>query len=271
MSTCNHDCKNCASQCNQSTIATNVHSNIKNVIAVVSGKGGVGKSLVTSMLAVYSRRAGYQTAVLDADITGPSIPHNFGLDQKAYGTQEGILPVVSTTGIKTMSLNYLTENVTDPVVWRGSMISNCAKQFYTDVLWQDVDYMFVDMPPGTGDVPLTVYKELPIKAVVVVTTPQDLVGMIVQKAINMAKKMNIPVIALVENMSYFVCDECNKKHFIYGKGNANQIAKENGIAGVYQLPLDLATSTLVDQGLVENAQQLDVQALFAQIVNYCNK
>jgi Mrp family chromosome partitioning ATPase len=151
------------------------------------------------------------------------------------------------------------------------MISNCAKQFYTDVLWEEVDYMFVDMPPGTGDVPLTVYKELPIKAVVVVTTPQDLVGMIVQKAINMAKKMNLPVIALVENMSYFVCDECAKKHFIYGKGNAIQIAKENGIAGVYQLPLDLQTATLIDQGKVEQTQQLDIQALFAQIVDFCNK
>ena len=271
MSTCNHDCKNCASQCNQSTIATNVNSNIKNVIAVVSGKGGVGKSLVTSMLAVYSQRAGYKTAVLDADITGPSIPHNFGLTEKAYGTAEGIIPVTTATGIKTMSLNFLTENPTDPVVWRGSMISNCAKQFYTDVLWEEVDYMFVDMPPGTGDVPLTIYKELPIKAIVVVTTPQDLVGMIVQKAINMAKKMNVPVVALVENMSYFVCDECNKKHFIYGEGNVKQIAKENGIAGVYQLPIHLETASLVDEGMVEKVEQLPIQALFAQIVDFCNK
>ena len=209
--TCNHDCSSCGSSCGERTqeqtdftAKLNPLSHVNKVIAVVSGKGGVGKSMITSMLSVLMSREGKRTAILDADITGPSIPHIFGLTQKAEGCEEGIYPVSTKTGIQVISLNLLLDNDTDPVVWRGPVIAGAVKQFYSDVIWGDVDYMFVDMPPGTGDVPLTVFQSLPVSGVVVVASPQELVGMIVEKAVNMAKLMNVPVIALVENMSYFV-------------------------------------------------------------------
>ena len=220
---CNHDCSSCGDNCasrqdSQSFIEKlNELSKVKKVIGVVSGKGGVGKSLVTSMLAILMQRKGYNTAILDADITGPSIPKVFGLKEKAAGTELGVFPVRSLCGTEIMSVNLLLENETDPVVWRGPIIAGTVKQFWTDVVWNDVDFMFVDMPPGTGDVPLTVFQSLPVDAIVVVMSPQELVKMIVKKAVKMAELMKKPVIALVENMSYFKCPECNKTYDIFGK------------------------------------------------------
>ena len=206
MGNCNHDCGNCESKCDERTDMTekpNEGSNIAHVIAVVSGKGGVGKSLVTALSAVASERKGYKTAILDADVTGPSIPKMFGIKEKAMGTELGIFPQISKGGVKIMSLNLLLENETEPVVWRGPIISGAVKQFWTDVIWDNVDFMFVDMPPGTGDVPLTVFQSIPVDGIIIVTSPQELVSMIVEKAVNMAKMMNVPVLGLVENMSYF--------------------------------------------------------------------
>ena len=221
---CNESCSSCGeNNCTERTEEQslieklNPHSNVKKVIGIVSGKGGVGKSLVTSMLAVAMQKAGYKTAVLDADITGPSIPKAFGLKDKAVALEEAILPVKSSTGIEIMSINLMMENETDPVIWRGPMIAGVVKQFWTDVIWDDIDYMFVDMPPGTGDVPLTVFQSLPIDGIIVVTSPQDLVSMIVGKAVKMAQKMNIPVLGIVENMSYLLCPDCGTKIEVFGK------------------------------------------------------
>ena len=235
MSECTHDCSSCGADCAsrnkpESLLeAQNAFSNVKKVIAVVSGKGGVGKSLVTSLLAVLTRRNGHSTAVLDADITGPSIPKIFGVHEKAMGTEDGILPVESRTGVKLMSVNLLLENDTDPVIWRGALIAGTVKQFWTDVMWGDVDYMFVDMPPGTGDVPLTVFQSLPVDGIIIVTSPQELVGMIVDKAVNMAKMMKIPVLGLVENMSWIACPDCGKKIFPFGESQTAKVALEEGI------------------------------------------
>jgi len=230
-------------------------SSVKKVIAVVSGKGGVGKSLVTSMLAVLSRRKGFETAVLDADVTGPSIPKVFGLKQRAEGSDLGIFPVISKTGVKVMSLNLLLENDTDPVVWRGPVIAGAVKQFWTDVIWKDVDFMFVDMPPGTGDVPLTVFQSLPVDGIIVVTSPQELVGMIVEKAVNMAKLMNIPVLGLVENLSYFRCPDCGKEHHLFGESHLEEIASRFGIAATGRMPIDPSLAEACDSGTIELATE----------------
>ena len=229
----------------------NAMSNVKKVIAVMSGKGGVGKSLVTSLMAVLSQRNGSQAAVLDADITGPSIPKMFGVHDKAMGCEDGILPAESRTGVKMMSINLLLENDTDPVVWRGSLISGTVKQFWTDVVWGEVDYMFVDMPPGTGDVPLTVFQSLPVDGIIVVTSPQELVGMIVEKAVNMAKMMNIPVLGIVENMSWVSCPDCGKKIYPFGESRTAKVALEHGVPLLAQLPLDAGLARECDTGVIE--------------------
>ena len=256
MSECTHDCSTCSSNCSERKPesfleAPHEMSSIKNVIAVVSGKGGVGKSLVTSMLAVLANRKELNTAILDADITGPSIPKAFGLKTRAEGTEVGILPVKTKTGIQVMSINLLLNNDTDPVVWRGPVIAGTVKQFWSDVIWNDVDFMFVDMPPGTGDVPLTVFQSLPIKGIVIVTSPQELVSMIVEKAVNMANLMNIPILGIVENMSYFECPDCKSRHSIYGESHLEEIAARHGIKNIARLPIDPELAKVCDNGLVE--------------------
>ncbi len=252
---CNHDCASCGEDCSSRNAIQkeklNSLSSVKKVIAVVSGKGGVGKSLVTSLLAVLSKRKGFETAVLDADITGPSVPKMFGLKDRAEGSDVGIFPVKSKTGVKVMSLNLLLEDDTDPVVWRGPVIAGAVKQFWTDVVWDKVDYMFVDMPPGTGDVPLTVFQSLPVDGIIIVTSPQELVSMIVEKAVKMAEMMNVPVLGIVENMAYFECDECKKRHYIYGNGDVERIAKEHGVSVIAQIPIKPDVASLCDKGLIE--------------------
>ena len=265
MSECTHDCstcgENCASRVEDFRKSLHEGSSVKKVIAVVSGKGGVGKSLVTSLMASEMQRRGYNAAVLDADITGPSIPKSFGVTEHARGTQEYLLPVTTHTGLQLMSINLILENETEPVVWRGPVIAGAVTQFWTDVLWTDVDYMFVDLPPGTGDVPLTVFQSLPIDGVVIVTTPQDLVGMIVAKAVNMANMMNVPVLGLVENMSYFKCPDCGKEHAIFGESKVEQIAKEFGIEHTARLPIDPVIAAMVDAGEVESVSGEHIAAL----------
>ncbi|MGM9587362.1 MAG: P-loop NTPase [Candidatus Limivicinus sp.] len=265
MSECTHDCstcgENCASRVEDFRKSLHEGSSVKKVIAVVSGKGGVGKSLVTSLMASEMQRRGYNAAVLDADITGPSIPKSFGVTEHARGTQEYLLPVTTHTGLQLMSINLILENETEPVVWRGPVIAGAVTQFWTDVLWTDVDYMFVDLPPGTGDVPLTVFQSLPIDGVVIVTTPQDLVGMIVAKAVNMANMMNVPVLGLVENMSYFKCPDCGKEHAIFGESKVEQIAREFGIEHTARLPIDPVIAAMVDAGEVESVSGEHIAAL----------
>ena len=254
---CTHNCETCSASCGERTDPQsflekpNELSHIKKVIGVVSGKGGVGKSLVTSMLATVMNRRGHKTAILDADITGPSIPKAFGLKEKATGNELGLFPAKTKMGIEVMSVNLLLENETDPVVWRGPVIAGTVKQFWTDVIWNDVDYMFVDMPPGTGDVPLTVFQSLPVDGIIVVTSPQELVGMIVDKAVKMADMMNIPVLALVENMSYFECPDCGKKHAIFGESHLQEIAARHGIGQTARLPINPEIARACDNGLVE--------------------
>ncbi len=230
-------------------------SDVKKVIGVVSGKGGVGKSLVTSMLAVTAQSLGYQSAILDADITGPSIPQAFGLHGNAEGTEGGMFPMVSKMGTRVMSVNLLLEKEDQPVVWRGPVISGVIQQFWQEVIWGDVDFMFVDMPPGTGDVPLTVFQSLPVDGIVIVTTPQDLVTLIVKKAVNMAKMMNVPIIGLVENMSCFECPDCGKKHSIYGESKIDEVAKELGIPVLAKLPVNPVNAALVDKGAIELSEE----------------
>ena len=256
MSECTHDCssfsQNCSSRYPKSLLATPHEStHVKKVVAVMSGKGGVGKSMVTSLMAVMAQRMGYKTAILDADITGPSIPKAFGLNESAMGSEEGILPSVTKTGIKVMSLNLLLEDETAPVVWRGPVIAGTVKQFWTDVVWGDLDIMFIDMPPGTGDVPLTVYQSIPVDGVVVVTTPQSLVGMIVEKAVNMVGMLNIPVLGLVENMSYVKCPDCGKHVNVFGDSHADDTAAKHGLKMLGQLPIDQKLAGACDTGLVE--------------------
>ncbi len=255
---CTHNCETCGvsgckdRQAQSLEVPANEYSNIKKVIAVVSGKGGVGKSMVTSLLSVLARRRGHETAIIDADITGPSIPKTFNIDQKAMVTDETIFPVATKTGIEIMSINLLLDDVTKPVIWRGPILAGTVKQFWSDVMWQDVDVMFVDCPPGTGDVPLTVFQSLPIDGIIVVTSPQDLVSMIVEKAVKMADMMNVPILGIVENMSYFVCDNCNEKHYIYGKSNMEELAKNYGIDHIARLPIETKLRTLVDAGQIED-------------------
>ena len=253
---CSHNCSSCSENCSDRKqesllVEQNSMSNVKNVIAIVSGKGGVGKSLVTSMLAVTMQRKGLAAAILDGDITGPSIPKEFGIYEKARGTEDGLFPSMTKSGIRIMSTNLLLENETDPVIWRGPVIAGMVKQFWSDVIWGDVDFMFVDMPPGTGDVPLTVFQSLPIKGIVVVTSPQELVSMIVEKAVNMAKMMNIPVLGIVENMSYFECPDCKKRHSIYGESHIDEIAEKHGIPHVAKLPICEDIARWCDKGLIE--------------------
>ena len=272
MSECTHDCSTCSSNCSErkaeSLLAPqNELSNVKTVIAVVSGKGGVGKSLVTSLLASVSKKKGNKTAVLDADITGPSIPKVFGINSRAMSNDgHNLIPAKSKTGIEIMSVNLLLENTTDPVVWRGPVIAGVVKQFWTDVIWDDVDFMFVDMPPGTGDVPLTVFQSLPVSGIIVVTSPQELVSMIVEKAVKMADMMNIPVLGIVENMSYFVCDNCDKKHYIYGESRIEEIAAKHGIKNIARLPIDPSFAAYGDKGDIESADTSALEALAEEIL-----
>ena len=257
-SECNHDCSSCGSDCSdrnapQSFLAEpHPMSSIKKIIGVVSGKGGVGKSPVTELLAVGMNRRGKKTGILDADITGPSIPKAFGLDQKANGNDQGILPATTKTGIDIMSINLLLENTSDPVIWRGPVIAGAVKQFYTDVVWADIDTMFVDMPPGTGDVPLTVFQSLPVDGIIVVTSPQELVSMIVEKAVKMARMMNIPILGIVENMSYAECPDCGRKINVFGESHINEIALSHGLSVLGRLPIDPALAAMVDAGDIEN-------------------
>ena len=258
MSECTHDCSTCSANCSSRQPSKedfleklNDLSSVKKVIGVVSGKGGVGKSLVTSLLAVTFNRRGLSTAILDADVTGPSIPKAFGVKEKAHGTEQYIIPAVTKTGIQMISVNLLLENETDPVVWRGPVIAGTVKQFWTDVIWKDVDYMFVDMPPGTGDVPLTVFQSLPLDGIVIVTSPQELVSMIVSKAVNMAKLMDIPILGIVENMSYVECPDCGRKINVFGESKTDAVAAEFGLKVLAKLPLDPVLANNCDHGLIE--------------------
>ena len=265
---CNHDCASCSSNCggeNDLHEKLNEFSTVRHVIGVVSGKGGVGKSLVTSMLAVTANRMGKHAALLDADITGPSIPKSFGITKKAVGNELGILPVRTETGIEIMSINLLLKNDTDPVVWRAPMITGTVKQFWTDVLWNDIDYMFVDMPPGTGDIPLTVFQSIPLDGIIVVASPQELVGMIVEKAVKMAELMKIPVLGVVENLSYFVCPDCGKRHSVFGDSHIDEIAAKYNTQVLAKLPIDPELAAKVDAGKVEMFEGNFLDGVFEKI------
>ena len=258
MSECTHDCSSCSESCGERqepqdfSAPMNPMSSIQHVIAVMSGKGGVGKSLVTSALAAACAKAGKRVGILDADITGPSIPKAFGLHDRATADDNGIYPVKTPGGIQVMSLNLLMDEETDPVVWRGPVIAGAVKQFWTDVVWGDVDYLFVDMPPGTGDVPLTVFQSLPVDGVIVVTSPQDLVSMIVTKAVKMTQMMDIPVLGLVENYSYFQCPDCGSRHAVFGESKLEQVAKDLGLSVLARLPIDPALAAACDAGILED-------------------
>jgi len=253
---CDNDCASCGSDCADRR-KTDFHepphalSRIRSIVGVVSGKGGVGKSLVTSLLAVLCQRAGLQTGILDADVTGPSIPRAFGLAEKAMASEEGVFPVLTKTGIRVMSLNLLLPNETDPVVWRGPVIAGTVRQFWTDVIWGDIDMLFIDMPPGTGDVPLTVFQTIPVDGVVVVTSPQELVGMIVEKAVNMAGMMQIPVLGLVENMGFLTCPDCGREIRPFGESRADALALKHGILKTASLPIDPKFAAACDTGMIE--------------------
>ena len=273
MSECNHNCADCASKkegkCSGEhdfRVPANDRSNVKRVIAVMSGKGGVGKSLVTELLAVEASRRGLKTAILDADITGPSIPTAFGVTERAKSDGVGVLPCRSQGGIGMMSLNRLVENPKDPVVWRGPVSAGAVKQFWSDVSWGDVDVMFVDMPPGTGDVPLTVFQSLPINGVIVVTSPQDLVSLIVEKAIRMAEMMKVPVLGMVENMSVFKCPDCGKEHRIFGGDGSGALAAAHGITATAALPIDPTFASAVDSGTVESVDTSALKAVVDAVI-----
>lgn len=257
---CTHDCGSCTANCGSRTNEPqsfleklNPASSVKKVIGVVSGKGGVGKSLVTSLMACRMRATGARVGILDADITGPSIPRAFGIHDGVTVTPDGklLVPATSSTGVEVISSNMLLENETDPVIWRGPVIAGAVKQFWSETLWQDIDYMFVDMPPGTGDVPLTVFQSLPLAGIIIVTSPQELVSMIVAKAVNMAKKMDIPILGLVENMSYLECPDCGKKISVFGESHIEETADEYGIPVLAKIPIDPSIASKVDEGLVE--------------------
>ena len=259
MSDCNHDCSSCGKDCGEREGGSPfqikpLHEGCRvgKVYGIVSGKGGVGKSMVTSQLAVSVRREGYNVAVLDADITGPSIPKAFGVHTRADGTADAIIPVSTMTGIQLMSVNLLLENETDPVIWRGPVIGGVVQQFWGDVLWEDVDYMFVDMPPGTGDVALNVFQTLPVDGIIVVASPQELVSMVVEKAVKMAQMMNIPVLGIVENMSYMTCPDCGKKLYPFGEGKTEAAAAKYGVPLLAKMPIDPALAKLVDEGRIED-------------------
>ncbi len=263
---CTHDCSSCGAACSSRqeaqdmTEKLNPYSSVKKVIGVVSGKGGVGKSTVTSLMAVMFSRRGYHTAILDADITGPSIPKAFGIHEKAMGSDKGIIPITTHSGIDIMSVNLLLENETDPVIWRGPILAGTVKQFWTEVFWNDVDYMFVDMPPGTGDVPLTVFQSIPLSGIIVVTSPQDLVSMIVGKAVKMAQMMDVPILGIIENMSCYVCPDCGKKHYPFGESKLETVANEYGLKILGRLPIDAASSAACDNGRIESVLNPDAEA-----------
>lgn len=267
---CSHDCSSCGENCSsreKKSFIKSPHelSDIKKVIAVVSGKGGVGKSMTCALLAAAAQNKGKVTAVMDADITGPSIPKMFGLTERATGSENGILPVITDGGIQVMSMNVLLENEAEPVVWRGSLISGTVLQFWTDVIWTGVDIMFIDMPPGTGDVPLTVFQSIPLDGVIIVTTPQDLVGMIVQKAVNMAQMMNVPILGIVENMSYIKCPDCGRKISVFGESGVDALALEYGIPAVAKLPIDSALTKAADGGKLEDFENNYLSDFFDKI------
>ena len=258
---CSHDCSSCKSNCSSKKpsredlwVPVNEYSSVKKVIGVVSGKGGVGKSLVTSYMSVLMNRKGYKTAVLDADITGPSIPKAFGIHKRAEANELGMLPAETKTGIKIMSVNLLLDSEDTPVIWRGPVVAGVVKQFWQEVVWQDVDYMFVDMPPGTGDVPLTVYQSLPIDGIIIVTSPQDLVSMIVAKAVNMAETMEVPILGLVENYSYLECGNCGERISVFGESHIDEIAEKHNLAVLGRIPIDPKIAKAIDAEDVEGLQ-----------------
>ena len=253
---CTHNCSTCSSKCDsreKNSLMEQPHelSSVKHIIGVVSGKGGVGKSIVTSMLAVTMQRLGYKTAILDADITGPSIPKAFGLKKRVEGDDNGMIPPSTTSGIDIMSINLLLEDESRPVIWRGPVIAGTVKQFWSETIWNDIDYMFIDCPPGTGDVPLTVFQSIPLDGIIIVSTPQDLVSMIVSKAANMAKMMNIPVYGLIENMSYVKCPDCGKEIKVFGESHIEEIAENFGYDLLARIPIDPKLTALVDKGWIE--------------------
>ena len=271
---CTHNCSTCSSNCsskekNSMKEAPHALSNVKHIIAVVSGKGGVGKSIVTSMLAVNMQRLGYKTAILDADVTGPSIPKAFGLRAGVgiEGDDNGMIPPTTTSGIDVMSVNLLLEDETRPVVWRGPVIAGAVKQFWTDTVWHDIDYMFIDCPPGTGDVPLTVFQSIPIDGIVIVSSPQELVAMIVEKAANMAQMMDIPVYGLVENMSYVKCPDCGKEIKVFGDSHIDEVAEKFGYDLLARIPMDPKLSALVDKGWIEMMDNNYLEAATEALVN----
>jgi len=272
MSSCSGNCSSCGETCSDRKTesllaAANAHSNVKKVVAVMSGKGGVGKSTVTAMLAVAMAKKGFKTAVLDADITGPSIPKAFGLKTQIVGTDEGMLPAETKEGIKVMSINLLLPEETDPVLWRGPVVAGAVKQFWTDVCWGDVDYMFVDMPPGTGDVALTVFQSLPIDGVILVTSPQDLVSMIVGKAVKMAQMMNVPMYGFVENYSYFQCPDCGKQYKIFGESTLDAVAQAYCLPVLARLPIDPETARHFDAGEMEQIDLTPMDYASALLTN----
>ena len=268
--TCTHDCSTCGANCSSREAEpmlkpAHPKSHVKKVIGVVSGKGGVGKSLVSSLLAVATQRAGFKSAVMDADITGPSIPKAFGVHDKALGQDDGVFPAETKKGTKIISINMFLEDESDPVVWRGPVIAGMVTQFWTEVMWGDVDFLFVDMPPGTGDVPLTVFQSLPVDGVVVVTSPQELVGQIVEKCVRMAEMMNVPVLGLVENMSYFVCPDCGEKHEIFGASHAAEAAQAHDIDTVCRIPMDSRLAANMDAGEIEEFEGDWLQPLVGKL------
>ena len=269
MSECTHNCSTCSADCSSRNEIQkdplNQLSSVKKVIGVISGKGGVGKSLVTSMLAVLSQRNGYGTAVLDADVTGPSIGQTFGVHKKVLGNDVGILPNVSKTGIQLMSANFMLKEETDPVVWRGPVIAGVIKQFWSDVIWNEVDFMFIDMPPGTGDVPLTVYQSIPVDGIIIVASPQELVGMIVEKAVKMANMMNVPILGIVENMSYVKCPDCGKKISIFGESKVKATAEKYNLPVLAEIPFDPQLAKNCDQGVIELFEGDYMDGCFAEV------
>lgn len=260
MSECSHNCSSCGSDCAERKSPQSFieklgeGSSVKKVIGIVSGKGGVGKTLVTGLLASDFAKAGNHVAVLDADITGPSVPKMFGISGRCMGSEKGLIPMKSKDGVEVMSINLLLENPSDPVIWRGPVIAGVVKQFWNEVIWQDVDYMFVDMPPGTGDVPLTVFQSIPLDGIIIVTSPQDLVSMIVGKAVGMANMMNIPILGIVENMSYVECPDCGKRIHLYGESHIDEVAAGYGLKLLGQLPVDPAIAKCCDEGRIGDVE-----------------
>lgn len=276
MAECSHDCGTCGETCEKKDFQVSLHkgSSVKKVIGILSGKGGVGKSLVTSLLASKVNKDGFRSAILDADITGPSIPESFGVGEvraESVEGQEALKPVVTDSGIQLMSMNFLLQNETDPVIWRGPVIAGAVKQFWTDVIWHDVDFMFVDMPPGTGDVPLTVFQSLPVDGIIVVSSPQQLVRVIVEKAVNMANMMSIPILGIVENMSYVKCPECGKEITVFGKSNIDEVAKNFNIPVLARIPMEESTSRAVDAGDIESLDIPELEVAAAKIESLLQK